>query len=111
HCSLEIKPEHYPIVGKHLLVAIKDVLGEAATDEVIAAYAEAYGVLAQVCIDREAAIYQDQAAAPGGWNGRRAFRVVRKQRESDVVTSIYFEPADGGQLPSFMPGQYITVFI
>src|SRR6187397_2054432 len=31
HCSLAIQPEHYPIVGKHLLVAIKDVLGEAAT--------------------------------------------------------------------------------
>ena len=31
HCSLGIRPEHYPIVGKHLLVAIKDVLGDAAT--------------------------------------------------------------------------------
>ena len=33
HCSLGIQRQHYPIVGKHLLVAIKDVLGEAATDE------------------------------------------------------------------------------
>src|SRR5690606_5910774 len=31
HCSLMIKPEHYPIVGKHLLVAIKEVLGDAVT--------------------------------------------------------------------------------
>ena len=31
HCSLGIQPEHYPIVGKHLLAAIKDVLGDAAT--------------------------------------------------------------------------------
>lgn len=29
HRSLGIKPEHYPIVGKYLLLAIKDVLGEA----------------------------------------------------------------------------------
>src|SRR5687767_1094595 len=43
HCSLGVQPEHYPIVGKHLLVAIKDVLGDAATDEVIAAWGEAYG--------------------------------------------------------------------
>src|SRR5262245_26682778 len=38
HCSLGILPEHYPIVGKHLLVAIKDVLGDAASDQVIAAW-------------------------------------------------------------------------
>src|SRR5687768_5507383 len=28
HCSLGIQPEHYPVVGRHLLVAIKDVLGD-----------------------------------------------------------------------------------
>src|SRR5690625_4572539 len=38
HTSLNIKPEHYPIVGKHLLLAIKDVLGDAATDEIISAW-------------------------------------------------------------------------
>ena len=27
HCSLGIQPEQYPIVGKHLLAAIKHVLG------------------------------------------------------------------------------------
>ena len=41
HCSLGIKAEHYPIVGKHLLAAIKDVMGDAATDEIIAAVADA----------------------------------------------------------------------
>lgn len=111
HCSLEIKREHYPIVGKHLLVAIKDVLGDAATDEVIAAYAEAYGLLADICIDREAAIYREQASAPGGWNGRRGFKVARKVRESDVIASFYLEPADGGLIPHFKPGQYITVAV
>src|SRR5690625_4373501 len=36
HKSLNIKPEHYPIVGKYLLLGMKDVLGEeVATDEVI----------------------------------------------------------------------------
>jgi nitric oxide dioxygenase len=111
HCSLGIQPEHYPIVGKHLLVAIKDVLGEAATDEVIAAWAEAYGFLADVCIKREAEIYESQAAAPGGWNGYRKFVVERKSPESEIVTSFYLRPADGGPLPPFKPGQYITVKI
>jgi nitric oxide dioxygenase len=52
HCSLMIQPEHYPIVGKYLLMAIQDVLGDAATDEVLAAWGDAYGLLAQVLMDR-----------------------------------------------------------
>ncbi|HEY1068200.1 MAG TPA: NO-inducible flavohemoprotein [Pirellulales bacterium] len=111
HCSLGILPEHYPIVGKHLLAAIKDVMGEAATPETIAAVAEAYGFLADVCIQREKQIYQAQREAPGGWNGYRRFKVVRKAPESDVVTSFYLRPADGGSLPTFEPGQYVTVRI
>jgi nitric oxide dioxygenase len=111
HCSLGIQADQYPIVGKHLLVAIKDVLGEAATEEVITAWAEAYGFLAKVFIEREAAMYREQAAAPGGWNGYREFVVERKVLESTVVTSLYLRPRDGGPLPDFKPGQYITVNI
>jgi nitric oxide dioxygenase len=33
HVSLEIEPEHYPIVGEHLLGAITQVLGDAATPD------------------------------------------------------------------------------
>lgn len=111
HCSLGIQAEHYPIVGKHLLAAIKDVMGEAATDEIIAAVAEAYGFLADVCIQREAEIYGQQREATGGWNGYRQFIVDRKVPESETVTSFYLRPADGGQLPSFEPGQFVTVRI
>jgi nitric oxide dioxygenase len=111
HCSLGIQAEHYPIVGKHLLVAIKDVLGDAATEEVIAAWAEAYGFLAEIFINREAAIYREQAELEGGWNGYRPFVVERKVVESEIVTSFYLKPADGGKLPAFKPGQYVTVKI
>lgn len=111
HCSLGIKAEHYPIVGKHLLAAIKDVLGEAATDEVIAAWSEAYGFLAEIFIGREQAIYDEQAAVVGGWNGYREFVVDRKVIESEVVTSFYLRPRDGGAVPPYKPGQYITVKI
>jgi nitric oxide dioxygenase len=111
HCSLGIQPEHYPIVGKHLLAAIKDVMGDAATDEIIAAVAEAYGFLAEVCIQRDAEIYKRQRDAAGGWNGYRKFVVERKVPESDIVTSFYLRPADGGELPTFEPGQYVTVCI
>lgn len=109
HCSLGIQPEHYPIVGKHLLAAIQDVMGEAANEEVLAAVAEAYQLLADVCIGRERQIYEQQRTRPGGWNGYRPLVVARKQAESDVITSFYLEPADDRPLPDFLPGQYITV--
>ncbi len=68
HVSLGIKAEHYPIVGSNLLAAIKDVMGDGATDEIIEAVAEAYGFLANLFIGREGAIYEEQASLPGGWN-------------------------------------------
>ena len=49
HVSLGIRAEHYPIVGKHLLASIREVLGQAvATDELINAWAAAYGQLADL---------------------------------------------------------------
>ncbi len=111
HCSLNIQPQHYPIVGKHLLAAIKDVLGDAATEEIIGAWAEAYGLLAEIFIGREAEIYSAQRSAPGGWNGYRRFVVQRKVAENPIITSFYLVPEDGGELATFKPGQYITVRI
>lgn len=111
HCSLGVQPEHYPIVGKHLLAAVKDVMGDAATDEVIGAVAEAYGLLADVCIGREGEIYKAQRDAVGGWNGYRRFLVNRKVVDNASVTSFYLRPADGGPIAGYLPGQYITLRI
>lgn len=109
HASLMIKPEHYPIVGQNLLASIREVLGDAATDEIIDAWAEAYGFLADIMIGREKQIYAENAAKVGGWDGFKSFKVVRKQPESTSITSFYLQPADGSAVPSFKPGQYITV--
>ncbi|MCP4079916.1 MAG: NO-inducible flavohemoprotein [Planctomycetaceae bacterium] len=109
HCSLNIQPEHYPIVGKYLLIAIKDVMGDAATDEIINAVAEAYEFLANVCINRETEIYQQHRAMTGGWLGYRKFIVWRKEEESQEITSFYLQPKDSQPLPNFKPGQYITI--
>ncbi len=109
HVSLGIRPEHYLIVGKHLLASISEVLGEAATEELLAAWAAAYGQLADLLIAEEARLYAESAAKPGGWTGWRAFRVVGKQRESAEITSFYLAPADGGEVPAYRPGQYVSV--
>ena len=106
HRSLGIKPEHYPIVGEHLLGAIKDILGDAATEEILQAWAEAYGVIADAFISIEAEMYEESEKQQGGWADFRAFRVDKKVKESDVITSIYLVPEDGKPIANFEPGQY-----
>ncbi|NRD79127.1 NO-inducible flavohemoprotein [Bacillus sp. BRMEA1] len=109
HRSLGIKPEHYPIVGKYLILAIKDVLGNAATDDIIDAWTEAYGVIADAFIGIEAELYSQAANQKGGWDGFREFIVDRKVIESDVITSFYIKPVDQKEIASFQPGQYISI--
>lgn len=109
HASLQIQPEHYPIVGDNLLASIREVLGEAATDEVIHAWGEAYGFLADIMIGRERQIYHEHETARHGWKGFKPFRVERVEPESDIITSFYLKPDDGGGVPLFKPGQYISV--
>jgi nitric oxide dioxygenase len=60
HVATNVKPEHYPKVAEALLPAIRDVLGDAATDDVLAAWGEAYWFLADVLIHREAQLYVDE---------------------------------------------------
>lgn len=108
HASLGIKAEHYPIVGKNLLAAIKELLGDAATDEIIDAWAEAYQLLADIFIEREQQIY-DQHQANYGWSGFKEFRVIRREQNSAVITSFYLKPLDKQPLKAHQAGQYITV--
>lgn len=109
HASMGIRAEHYPLVGTHLLGAIGEVMGDAATPALMDAWAAAYDQLASILISAEAGLYQEAAAAPGGWSGWRPFRVVRADAESTVIRSIYLQPTDGGDLPPFMAGQFISV--
>ncbi|MFF2890233.1 NO-inducible flavohemoprotein [Paenibacillus sp. NPDC057967] len=109
HRSLGVKPEHYPIVGKFLLTAIKDVLGDAATDEILGAWGEAYGVIADAFIGVEAQMYEQSHSQAGGWEDFRPFRVERKVQESSIITSFYLVPEDGRDIAAFQPGQYVSV--
>ena len=60
HVDTKVLPETYPVIGECLLAAIKDVLGEAATPEILSAWAEAYGSLADIFIEREKQIYKER---------------------------------------------------
>ncbi|WGK60390.1 NO-inducible flavohemoprotein [Halopseudomonas sp. SMJS2] len=111
HVSLNIQPAHYPIVGECLLAAIRAVLGEAASDAVLGAWGEAYGQLADILIGAEEQRYQQNEQKTGGWRGERSFTVQRKERESDVITSFYLVPSDGGPLAEFVPGQFTCLVV
>ncbi len=108
HVSLQILPEHYPMVGTCLLRAIREVLGEAiATNAVIEAWRAAYWQLANILIGAEGAQYAQIAAAPGGWHGARQFSVAEKKVESTEITSFVLAPVDGGTVLNHQPGQYL----
>jgi nitric oxide dioxygenase len=109
HVSIGIRAEHYPIVGRHLLAAIADVMGDVATDEVVEAWAAAYGQLADALIEAEQSMYVRAATTEGGWSGWRPFRVARVARESSEIVSFYLQPTDAGLLPPFQPGQFVSV--
>ncbi|KAK4120610.1 globin-like protein [Parathielavia appendiculata] len=108
HVSLQVAPEQYDIVGKYLIQAIGQVLGDAATTDIVDAWKAAYGVLAKVFINREGKMYKANAAE--NWVGWRKFKIVRKVPESSVITSFYLAPTDGEvPLPKYYPGQYVSV--
>ena len=109
HTSLDIRPEHYSIVGEQLITSIKEVLGDAATPEIVDAWTAAYNQLAQLMIGHEAGIYQQQTNRQNGWTGWRPFLVKKKEAESAEITSFYLYPADGGKVTRHLPGQFISL--
>ncbi len=79
HTSIGVKPEHYPIVGKYLLLAIKDVLQDAATPEIMQAWEKAYGVIAEAFIGIEKDMYNE-----AGWQGYKEFTVIQKTKKAKI---------------------------
>ena len=109
HVSLNIQSPDYSIVGENLLHSISEVLNISMEDPLIDAWAAAYGQLADLFISTEKAIYDQHQQTKGSWLGWRNFKIAKKVVESDEITSIYFEPVDGGDLPKYEAGQYISV--
>jgi nitric oxide dioxygenase len=108
HVSVGIRAEHYPIVGHHLLGAIAATLGDAATQPLLDAWAEAYTSLAKLLIAAEAEMYSTAGIQPGE---TRPLRVTEVTRESANVMSFRLVSIDGQPLPAFQPGQYVSVAV
>ncbi|CAG9174575.1 globin domain-containing protein [Cupriavidus pampae] len=106
HVAVGLTPAHYPIVGKYLIGAIKIVLGDAATPELIAAWDEAYWLLAGAFIAAESRLYDRSGMAAGQL---LPVRVVAREEQSETVASLTLASPDGKPLRDFAPGQYISV--
>lgn len=111
HVSLDIRPEQYTTVGRHLIASIAEVLGDAATQEIKEAWTSAYGELAAIMSGHEGVLYQNQVNKENGWTGWKPFRIGRREIESDEICSFYLYPTDSGKLPDYKPGQYISIKI
>ncbi len=49
--------------------------------------------------------------SPTDWKDWRKFVIDRKVKESDNITSFYLHPLDEGLIPSFIPGQFLTILL
>ncbi|WP_055712939.1 globin domain-containing protein [Streptomyces torulosus] len=107
HAAVGVTDDQYTIVHKYLFGAIAEVLGDAVTPEVAAAWDEVYWLMAGALIGREARLYQDAGVTPGEvW---RPWTVVERRTETPDTVSFLLRPADGGPAPRARAGQYVSV--
>ncbi|MEV8567216.1 globin domain-containing protein [Streptomyces sp. NPDC051322] len=107
HASLGITPAQYNVVHTHLFAAIAEVLGDAVTPEVAAAWDEVYWLMANALIAIEARLYAEQGVLAGDvW---REWQVASRIEETADAATFQLRPADGTEAPAFRPGQYVSV--
>ncbi len=109
HRSLNIQPEQYKIVGTHLIASIGEVVGEAATLPILEAWTTAFYELADIMINLEKDLYQENIKKSGSWNGWRKFVIKKIVEESAEIKSFYLYPEDGKEIADFHAGQFISV--
>jgi nitric oxide dioxygenase len=107
HVSLGLSPNQYQVVHDHLMWAIVDVLGDAVTPEVAAAWDEVYWLMANMLINKERGLYNAVHLTPETiW---RTWRVAQRIQETDDVVTFIVERTDEREVKPSLPGQYVTI--
>ncbi|MEE2031326.1 globin domain-containing protein [Rhodococcus chondri] len=109
HASLGILADQYDIVHKHLFEAIVEVLGDAVTPEVAAAWDEVYWDMAKALVTMETQLYLDSGVDPGQvW---QQLTIRKRVQESPDTVSFALALPDDSPLPPARPGQYVSVAV
>jgi nitric oxide dioxygenase len=107
HASLGITPAQYDVVHDNLFWAIADVLGDAVTPEVAAAWDEVYWLMAYALVNHERGLYSARGVRPETvW---RDWEVAEKVRETADVITFRVRRIDDRLVKTSLPGQYVTV--
>jgi len=107
HASLGVTADQYKIVHRHLFAAIAEVLGDAVTPEVAAAWDEVYWLMANALVAIEVRLYREAGVAEGEvWH---RMEVVERCDETPDAVSLVLRSADGLPTRPFSPGQYVSV--
>ena len=112
HCALSVLPGMYPIVHDNLMLAIAEVLGDAVTPEIGAAWSNAVNALAEILIGKEEELYKVAESRSGGWRLEREFVLTGKRIVGPGTIRFDFAPIDANSGPDgfeFEAGQYITL--
>jgi nitric oxide dioxygenase len=100
HASLGITEEQYDLVHKYVFAAIGEVLGDAVTPQVAAAWDEVYWLMAQALTTREKDLYQRSG------EGLIPATVMERHDDTPDAASFVLRPESRA---SFRPGQYVSV--
>lgn len=107
HVSLGLRPNQYAIVHENLMWAIVDVLGDAVTPEVAAAWDEVYWLMANMLINKERGLYSAVDLNPDEiW---RTWEVVERIEETSDVVTFVVKRTDPRPTKQSLPGQYVSL--
>ncbi|MFL6132330.1 MAG: FAD-binding oxidoreductase [Nocardioidaceae bacterium] len=107
HASLGLRPDQYQVVYDNLMWAIGDVLGDAVTPDVAAAWSEVYWLMAFALTNTERGLYSARGVRPEiVW---RDWQVAEKIPETEDVVTFRVKRIDDRPVRTSLPGQYVSV--